>query len=245
MSVDVRTRVDSDQRAVDASAFFRDELPGLLDARHALIAPAAATVSLRDICIETDAEPWTLTYREEGVSVAPGHRGQAHVRLTGEQLTDIVNDQSTPIALMSNGLLDMPAGGLPDFLNWWLVLRAALDERRIHTAGDVRFAGPTQRSFVPEDSDEEMRAFLEDAGYLHIQGMFSEEEMAAVEADYPAAEKHYEKGDKRAWFATTQDGVERLVRMEGFDRYSDVRADRPGALPTDRSHSRGRSRVEA
>ena len=125
------------------------------------------------------------------------------MRLTGEQLSDIVNDQSTPVALMSNQLLDMPEGGLPDFLNWWLVLRAALDGRRIHARGDVAFAGDVRRSFTPDHSDEEMRAFLEDAGYLHIRGLFSEDEMAAVAADYPKAAPHYEKGDPLAWFATT------------------------------------------
>jgi len=144
------------------------------------------------------------------------------VRLTAEQLSDFVNDQSTPVALMSNRLLDMPEGGLPDFLNWWLVLRAALDGRRIHARGDVTFDTDFRRSFTLDDSDEEMRAFLEEAGYLHLEGLFSEEEMAAVEADFPKAAPHFEKGDPRAWFATTQDGEEHLVRMEGFDRYSEV-----------------------
>ena len=168
-----------------------------------------------------------------------GHRGAARVRLTAEQLSDVVNDQSTPVALMTNNLLDMPEGGLPDFLNWWLVLRGALDGRRIHARGDVTLETDARRSFMPDDSDEEMRAFLEDAGYLHIQGLFSQEEMAAVEADFPKAAPHYDKGDPRAWFATTKDGVEHLVRMEGFDRYSeaavalvdDERFQRIGHLP--------------
>jgi hypothetical protein len=49
--------------------------------------------------------------------------------------------------------------------------------------------------------------------------------MATVEADFPMAAPHFEKGDARAWFATTQDGVEHLVRMEGFDRYSEATVD--------------------
>ena len=161
------------------------------------------------------------------------------MRLTAEQLSDLANDQSTPIALMSNRLLDMPEGGLPDFLNWWLVLRAALDARRVHARGDVRFDGEIRRSFTPDDSDETLRAFLEEAGYLHIRGLFSAAEMAAVEADFPVAAPHFEKGDPRAWFATTKDGVEHLVRMEGFDRYSattvalldDERFQRIGRIP--------------
>ena len=84
----------------------------------------------------------------------------------------------------------------------------------------MKFNSEIGRSFTPEDSDEEMRAFLEDAGYLHIKGLFTKDEMAAVEADFPIAAPHFEKGDPKAWFATTQYGVEHLVRMEGFDRYS-------------------------
>jgi hypothetical protein len=222
MTVDLRTRVDGEQAPVETGPFFRDTLPALLDAHQAQISPGAAELDLRDFCIETAGEPWTLTWGSDRVSVEPGDHGDARVRLSSEQLSDIVNDQSTPVALMSNRLLDMPEGGLPDFLNWWLVLRAALDGRRIHATGDVGLSGAMHRSFTPDDSDEEMRAFLERAGYLHIQGVFSEDEMAAVEADYPEAEPHFEKGDPCAWFAKTHDGEEHLVRMEGFDRYSAV-----------------------
>lgn len=222
MSVDLRTRVDAEQGPLEAGVFFRETLPPLLDARRDLIVPGASGLPLRDFCIETEGEPWTLCWLGDRIGVKEGHQGEARARLTREQLADTVHDQTTPIALMSNRLLDMPEGGLPDFLNWWLVLRSALDGQRIHKSGDVTFAGETQRSFTLDDSDEDMRAFLEDAGYLHIQGMFTEEEMAAVEADYPKAAPHFEKGDPNAWFATTKDGVEHLVRMEGFDRYSDV-----------------------
>jgi len=224
MSVDLRTRLDTEQAPVEAGPFFRDILPGLLDANRTLLVPGASELRLDSLCIETDGEPWTLAWAGDRVSVSPGHQGQSRVLLTAEQLSDIVNDQSTPIALMSNALLEMPEGGLPDFLNWWLVLRSAIDAHPIHARGDVRFETDPRRSFTPDDSDEDMRAFLEDAGYLHIKGLFSEDEMAAVEADFPKAAPHFEKGDPKAWFATTKDGAEHLVRMEGFDRYSPTTA---------------------
>lgn len=222
MSVDLRTRVDSDQTPVEAGLFFRETLPARLDAHQGLIAPAASQLRLKDFCIEVDSEAWTLSWQGERVCVTAGNSGQARVRLTAEQLRDIVNDQSTPVALMSNAILDMPEGGLPDFLDWWLVLRSALDGRRAHVAGDVGFTMDTRRSFTPDDSDEDMRLFLEEVGYLHIRGLFSKQEMAAVEADYAVAAPHYQKGDDRAWYATTQDGDEHLVRMGGFDRYSET-----------------------
>jgi hypothetical protein len=225
MSVDLRTRSDAEQLPIEPGDFFRDRLPALLDANHSMIEPGARGRALDPLCIETDGESWTLSWEKDRVRVASGRKGKSRVRLTAEQLTDIVHDQSTPVALMSNNLLDMPEGGLPDFLDWWLVLRAALDGRRIHAPGDVEFDVALGRSFTPDDSDEEMRTFLEDAGYLHIRGLFSEEEMAAVEADFPIAAPHFEKGDPAAWFATTGDGSEHLVRMEGFDRYSQTTVD--------------------
>ena len=225
MSVDLRTRLDAEQAPLDPQHFFRESLPPLLDAHQSKIEPGACGLHLKDFCIETEGEPFTLSWKSNRVVVEEGNHGVARARLTREQLADLANDQSTPIAWMSNQVLDMPEGSLPDFLNWWLVLRSALDGRRIHVAGDVTFATEVRRSFTPEDSDEEMRAFLEDVGYLHITGLFSEDEMAAVEADYPHAAPHFKKGDPAAWFATTKDGAEHLVRMEGFDRYSEVTAE--------------------
>jgi hypothetical protein len=230
MSVDLRTRADTEQHPVEAGRLFREVLPPLFDHNQAGISPGAAHLSLPPLCIETDDEPWTLAWTDDRVQIESGRHGQARVLLSNEQLTDIVNDQSTPIALMSNRLLEMPEGGLPDFLNWWLVLRAALDGRRIHAAGDVELHGEP-RSFTPEDSDADMRAFLEEFGFLHIRGLFGEDEMAAVEADFPKAAPHYEKGDPRGWWANTKDGAEHLVRMEGFERFSQTTA---GLLDEDR-----------
>ena len=67
MSVDLRSRVDSEQRPVEAERFFRETLPPLLEAAHGHIAPGARELALDDFCIETDGAAWTL----EG----PGSRG--------------------------------------------------------------------------------------------------------------------------------------------------------------------------
>ncbi|HIF93003.1 MAG TPA: hypothetical protein EYQ60_07725 [Myxococcales bacterium] len=251
MSIDLRTRVDADQQPIEARDFFSDRLPALLDEHRALFAPAAVLMPLIDFCIEVDGEPWTLSYASDRVTISPGRHGQAHVRLTPQEFSDIVNDQSTPIALMSNANLDMPEGGLPDFLNWWLILRSALDERRVYCNGDFershdrdeethdRKSADSHRSFALDDDDDEMRFFLEEFGYLHIRSLFAEDEMKAIADDFEKAAAHYQKGDVQAWYATTKDDQEHLVRMEGFDRYSettrrlidDDRIQRIGAIP--------------
>ncbi len=222
VSLDRRFRIDSDQASVDPELFFRDRLPSLLDAHHHQIAPGAGDLALESLCIEVEGETWTLSWVDDRVAIESGGRGAARVVLTAEQFSDIVNDQITPIGLMSNKLLEMPKGGLADFLNWWLILRSALDNTRIHARGDVKFDKSTRRSFNVDDSDEDMRGFLEEFGYLHIKGVFSDTEMSDVEADFPIATPHFKPGNPQGWYATTQDGKEHLVRMGGFDRYSET-----------------------
>ena len=65
-----------------------------------------------------------------------------------------------------------------------------------------------------------MERFLGQAGFLHVHGVFTDDEMAAVSADMDRAAPTYVPGDGRSWWARTDDGTERLVRMQGFDAMS-------------------------
>ncbi len=57
MSIDLRTRVDSEQVPVEAGRFFGETLPPLLDAHQSQIAPGARGLRLADFCIE-DLTSW-------------------------------------------------------------------------------------------------------------------------------------------------------------------------------------------
>jgi hypothetical protein len=106
------------------------------------------------------------------------------------------------------------------------VLRAALDGRPIHEPGSVTFhdrdGAPLdlERTFRPDDDRDEMRHFLEEAGYLHVEGLFSEDEMRAVSDEMDRAAPTYEPDDGHSWWAKTADGERKLVRMQGFDERS-------------------------
>jgi len=237
MSVDVRTRVDGEQVPLDCDRFFGEELPAALDAAAPLLAPARATLRLPPLVLQVDQDCWTLQAEGPGIVVVPGAsaRDDALVlRLGVAALSDLVADQVTPMGWFSSGTLDLE-GRLERLLDWWLVLRGALDGVAPHVAGEMAFGdldgAPLDlgRSFHWDEDDEEMDRFLDQAGFLHVTGVFSGDEMAAVSAEMDRAAPSYSQGDGRSWWARTDDGSDRLVRMQGFDAMSPTAA----ALLTD------------
>ncbi|MDR3648687.1 MAG: phytanoyl-CoA dioxygenase family protein [Acidimicrobiales bacterium] len=249
MSVDVRTRVDGEQAPVDPDRFFGVDLPAALDEAAPLLAEAVSTLRLPDLVVVVGGVPWTLSAAEAGIEVRPGAPDGddgLRLRVDAGQLSDLVDDQVTPMGWFSSGALDLD-GRLERLLDWWLVLRGALDGVAPRVAQDMAFEDSEgrpldlTRRFGWDDADEEMDRFLGQAGYLHVGSVFTEEEMAAVSRDMDRVAPSYVQGDGRSWWARTSDGADRLVRMQGFDAMSphaaalvaDGRLARLGALPGD------------
>ena len=84
------------------------------------------------------------------------------------------------------------------------------------------FVGPMVINDEPAD---EMAWFLEQAGYLHIKGLYTQAEMTAVSIDMDIAAPRYFDGDGRSWWASLKDGTRALVRMQRFDEESRAAAD--------------------
>jgi Phytanoyl-CoA dioxygenase (PhyH) len=232
MSVDLRSRTDGSRDTIDPEQFFGDDLPAALDANVDGIAPGARWLDLRPLTIEVDGSSWSLTRDGDRIVVERGAADHgAHVRLSLEQLDDLICDQCTIMGFWTSGRLDQPAGRLGDLLDWWLVLRAALDHESIHTPGAVTFADSDgseldlRRSFRADDDRDEMRHFLQQAGFLHIESVFTEDEMAQVSVEMDAAAPGYAPDDGRSWWANTADGEQHLVRMQAFDGRSAATAD--------------------
>ncbi len=229
VTVDVRSRIDGPRAELDPARFFDDELPARLDEHAHAIVHALAFIRPRPTVVEVEAEAWTLTADERHVAIERGARedATAHVRLSRDQLADLADDQQTFMSLWAAGALEQRAGNVGHLLDWWLVLRAALDGTPIYTPGSVSFddrdGGPLDltRAFHPDDDRAEMQHFLETAGFLHIEGLFDSSEMNAISADMDRSATMYTEGDGRSWWARTSDGATRLVRMQGFDRESD------------------------
>lgn len=233
MSVDVRTRRDGAVEDVDAHTFLGEQLPAALAAGADRIGPWVGGEALRPLALVVDDTTATLGVDEGRVVVRPGagEDGAAVLHLTGEDLRDLVTDQVTPIGWMASGALRLEHGRLSDVLDWWLVLRAAIDGTAPHRPGDVDLVDADgapldlHRSFAADGDLDEMGAFLRSAGYLRVAGVFTEDEMAAVSADMDLATPRYAEGDGRSWWARLHDGTSALVRMQGFAEESEVAAD--------------------
>jgi hypothetical protein len=226
-SVDFRTRTDAEIQPVDPAEFFEHDLPALIGTHSDLAVPGARELSPKPLAIKVDSHAWTLALAGDALTVRPGAAGATAVAvLDGEELTDFVHDVRTPMGFFTGGDLDMPSGRLDDFLDWWVVLRSLLDQRPVHTTGAIDFrdtyGAPLRlgHMFRPDDDPAAMRHFLAEAGFLHIGGLFSEDEMNAVSADMDAAMPSYAPDDGRSWWAKTRNGENRLVRMEYFHEHS-------------------------
>lgn len=231
MSLDLRTRSDAMPVETDAAVLLDEVLPAALADSADRLAPAVRA-DLDPLVLDVEGERRCLVVRH-GVAelspVAAGHVG-AVLHLDRQQLADLVVDQSTPISWLADGSLRLDEGGLGLALDWWLLVRAALDGTVPHVDGAVSFVdldgAPLDlgRSFTLEDPEEERAHFLHQTGFLHLREVFDQGEMDAIAADMDREAPGYSKGDGRSWWAVLQDGTDALVRMQDFDERSEATA---------------------
>jgi len=127
-------------------------------------------------------------------------------------LSDLVQDVASTFGLVLTGRVVMRRGTSDDFVSWEPVLRAVLDERPVYEPGTIAFHdrhGGTldlNRSFRLDDPRDEISHFLAEAGYVHLEGVFSEAEMAALSAELDDATAAATQDDGASWWARTEEG---------------------------------------
>ena len=220
--MDLRTRTDADVPVVEAERFFGVDLPELAERRADLVALAVGHLDLRPLAVEVDGRSWRLEPDGDGIRTAPG-TADATLSVTAQRMADLVNDHVTPVGLMTAGAWTLDRH-LRTVMDWWLVLRSLIDERPVHVPGAVTVAADVTRSFTLDDDPAELRGFLEEAGFLHLRGVFTATEMQRISDDMDIAEPTRSPGDGRSWWATTADGTERVVRMQRLNEDSPTAA---------------------
>src|SRR5262249_19035747 len=139
--------------------------------------------------------------------------------LAADALSDLVQDVVSTMGLAMTSRVKIVAGSINDWIGWEPGLRALLDGRRVHEAGDVTFVDleggelDLTRTFTIDDDREEMRNFVNQAGFLHVRNVFEEKEMAALGTDVDEWLNRAAPGDSEYWWATNEDGHELAVRV--------------------------------
>jgi len=229
MSIDVRTRLHKDTRALTRDEVFDAVVPDAISVHGDLAARGVAVQQLPAIGLDVDGRAITLVIDGDSLAVRNGV-GSAGVVATmpADALSDVVQDLQSTMGLCMTARVQITQGSINDWIGWEPVLRALFDGRRVHEAGDVIFVdrdgGPLDldRAFTVDDDREELAHFLEQAGFLHLCGVFDEGEMAAVGRDIDAWIERATPDDSASWWATDDQGVDQAVRVLFFLEKSDA-----------------------
>jgi hypothetical protein len=242
-TIDQRTRFHGDARALGAD-WLHDELPAILAETGTLGARGVEVLELSTLGFHVGGVTAHLAVGGDRLEIREGLAEDGPiVALDTSAFSDLVQDMVSTFGLQMASRVDMLRGTGEDFVAWEPVLRAVLDERPVHERGAITFRGldgqpmDPEHSFRLDDSRDEIGHFLAEAGYLHLQGVFTEQEMAAVSAELDDAVAQATQDDGASWWARTEDEGWYAARILGFNLKSPTLQE---LLLTDRFQSIGR-----
>ncbi|MEY2426290.1 MAG: hypothetical protein QOI61_1862, partial [Actinomycetota bacterium] len=161
----------------------------------------------------------TVTYRfidGEGVAEeeSPDTDASVVVSMSTDAWRDLTTQVRTLVSLHLANELTYERGDFGQLADWGPLLTRVHNDVPLYDPARVDLAGvDLNRSFTLDDSDEEMRAYLETTGYLLVRGVFSAEEIAALNAEVDRLASIATRGDDESWWVTDGDGNDALCRL--------------------------------
>jgi hypothetical protein len=211
-SIDKRTRYVGDTEPLDTSWLF-DDLPAMLRETGGLGARGVEVLGLTTFGLDVDGTTAHFAVDDGTLVVREGDADDGPIAvLDPDAFSDLMQDVSSTFGLTLAGRVQFRRGGADDFTAWEPVLRAILDERPVYEPGAIEFrardggALDVRQSFRIDDSRDDIGHFLAEAGYLHLEGVFTEAEMAAVSAELSDAVAAAQQDDGASWWARNDDG---------------------------------------
>ena len=228
MSVDTRTRLAKDVRDLGRDEIIDAVVPDAIAAHGDLAGRGVTYHNLPPLGIVVDGRSVTLEPTAGTVDLRTGVASAGVIAaLDASVLSDLVQDVQSPMGLAMTSRVKISTGSLNDWIGWEPVLRALLDGRKVHEVGDVTFVEPDGleldlgQTFTVGDDREEMANFLEQAGFLHLRGVFDAAEGSPGGRHRPwIAEARPDDGE--SWWATHEQGREQAVRVLFFDEKSSL-----------------------
>jgi hypothetical protein len=226
-TIDKRTRFVGRVELKNAEQLFGD-LADHLAEMGSLGARGFAQLGLSPLSFEVENTQAHLAADDGRLVVREGCADDGPVvELDGAACSELFQDVTSTFGLIMAGRVRMKRRTSDEFIAWEPALRAVLDERPVYEPGSVelrtRKGGPLDlhQTFRLGDPKEEIGYFLAEAGYLHLDGVFTEAEMAGVSAELDVALAAATQNDGASWWARTGDGWY-PSRILGFNQVSPI-----------------------
>lgn len=211
-SVDVRTRHRGQEPPVDPVGFWEDDWTRALEAHGERAVADAEFLGVGPLTIRIDHRGWTLGVRQGRLEVTAARPAARQVDLDQAAFTDLVLERKTAFGLAMAGRVAGDEQSVQLFCAWDAILRSVLAGRYVYRPGEVVLRDPNGRPLdlnqefkLGEATDEAAAAhFLAETGFLLLRDVFSEAELAPVDADLTAAVEASRPDDGVSWWATTR-----------------------------------------
>jgi hypothetical protein len=228
VTLDFRSRFDGDVTPFEPADFAEQHVADLLHAHGTEAGRAAVRLGLAPLTLDVGGDLLTFEPDADGLVVTRGRRAGDSLVVTLDRIafSDLLHDVASTFALQMTGRAEVDRGTVEAFVAWEPVLRCLMDGRAVYEPGTVTFGDAEgrpldlRRSFTLDDEPEEMGTFLAEAGFLHLAGVFTKAEMAAVSADLDDAMAAAERDDGASWWALTDSGEWYPSRILGFNQKS-------------------------
>jgi hypothetical protein len=209
--------------------FHRTELPALV-ARHGhLVLEDLADAPSLAFQLE-NGQTFTWLSSSDGVEVREGDAGAATlVELSEGTFSEFLHELLTATGAVRIGRASLARGTLAQWQRWEPAIRSLCSGRAIYSAAArqtlVDRAGAPldlHRSFLTGDDPEQMRHFLDRAGYLHIKRVFTDEETARFAEAVEQVRALTTPGDPFSWWSINGRGDEVITRINYLGRHSSL-----------------------
>jgi hypothetical protein len=149
------------------------------------------------------------------VEVRPGVDGAVTiVDLPLEEWEAFADERWTRYGLLFHGHATFAAGSFEDLCRWEPVLRALVDGRPVWDLAHLDLPDDLSRTFTLDAPHAERADFLQSTGYLHVRGVFTDEEVAALQAEVEALADGSHPDDATTWWTRTADGHDVVCQVK-------------------------------
>lgn len=171
-----------------------------------------------------EGEAVTVTTTVDGAIVTDGIDDTALVvALDRAAFDDLVAEEQSMFGLLYSGRLSVERGAFDHFAAWEPALQALLYGRPVFDDScELPAEVDVARVWTLDDDETEMREMLDRAGFLHLRGVFTPDEIARMSEESERLRAEATPGDRTSWWATLDDGTEVCCRVTYMADRSDT-----------------------